>query len=161
MTVVDGALAPDFALADDDSTGAAQQLSDLRGRSVVLYFYPKDDTPGCTAEAKDFSCLADEFAAAGAEVIGVSPDGARSHAKFRNKHDLKVRLASDEDKTVAEAYGVWVEKQMYGRRFMGVERATFLIDADGRVRRIWRNVRVPGHADDVLSAVRSLRATHN
>lgn len=158
MTVIDGQQAPDFALVEDDNGGTPQQLSDLRGRPVVLYFYPKDDTPGCTAEAKDFSCLADDFASAGAEVIGVSPDGARSHAKFRSNHDLKVRLASDQSKAVAEAYGVWVEKQMYGRTFMGVERATFLIDATGRVRRIWRNVRVPGHADDVLEAVRTLRA---
>lgn len=156
MTVAEGQSAPDIALSEEDGAAPAQHLSDLRGRTVVLYFYPRDDTPGCTAEARDFSCLSEAFAAAGADVIGVSPDSARSHAKFREKHELKVRLASDENKSAAEAYGVWVAKQMYGRTFMGVERATFLIDASGTVRRIWRNVRVPGHADDVLAAVREL-----
>jgi peroxiredoxin Q/BCP len=121
---------------------------------VVLYFYPKDDTPGCTAEAKDFSCLAAEFSSAGAEVIGISPDSAASHEKFKAKHGLAVRLAADEEKAVARAYGVWVEKSMYGRSFMGVERSTFLIDRAGRIARIWRPVKVPGHADAVLEALR-------
>jgi peroxiredoxin Q/BCP len=154
--VRDGELAPDFALSEDGGA-EAETLAGLRGRPVVLYFYPKDDTPGCTTEARDFSCLMGEFDKAGAHVIGISPDTVRSHAKFRDKHDLKVRLASDSDTAIANAYGVWVQKQMYGRTFMGVERATFLIDREGRVARIWRNVRVPGHVDEVLSEVRSLQ----
>jgi thioredoxin-dependent peroxiredoxin len=155
-TVKAGEPAPDFALAEDGGAEGAT-LSRLRGRPVVVYFYPKDDTPGCTAEARDFSCVLDEFDKAEVHVIGISPDTVRSHVKFRDKHELKVRLASDEDTTIARAYGVWVQKQMYGRTFMGVERATFLIDREGRVARIWRNVRVPGHVDDVLAAVRSLQ----
>lgn len=155
-TVSGGDLAPDFALSEDGGT-EGETLAGLRGRPVVLYFYPKDDTPGCTAEARDFSCLMDEFDKAGAHVIGISPDSVRSHAKFRDKHELKVRLASDADTVIAKAYGVWVQKQMYGRTFMGVERATFLIDRKGRVARIWRNVRVPGHVDEVLSEIRSLQ----
>lgn len=154
--VSDGELAPDFALSEDGGV-EGETLAGLRGRPVVLYFYPKDDTPGCTAEARDFSCLMDEFDKAGAHVIGISPDTVRSHAKFRDKHELKVRLASDGDTAIANAYGVWVQKQMYGRTFMGVERATFLIDQEGRVARIWRSVRVPGHVDEVLAAVRSLQ----
>jgi peroxiredoxin Q/BCP len=156
MTISEGHRAPDFDLIEDAGEQTPQRLSDLLGRPVVLYFYPRDDTPGCTTEAKDFSCLIDAFAAAGTAVIGISPDSTRSHGKFREKHELKVRLVADETKAVAETYGVWVEKQMYGRSFMGVERATFLIDAAGMVQRIWRNVRVPGHAEDVLEAVRGL-----
>jgi peroxiredoxin Q/BCP len=151
-----GQLAPDFTLSEDGGA-PGETLAGLRGRPVVLYFYPKDDTPGCTTEARDFSCLINEFEKAGAHVIGISPDTVRSHAKFRDKHELKVRLASDEDTAIASTYGVWVQKQMYGRTFMGVERATFLIDREGRVARIWRNVRVPGHVDEVLSEVRSLQ----
>ena len=151
-----GEPAPDFPLAEDGGVEGAS-LAGLRGRPVVLYFYPKDDTPGCTTEARDFSCLIDDFDKAGAHVIGISPDSVRSHAKFRDKHELKVRLASDGDTAIANAYGVWVQKQMYGRTFMGVERATFLIDREGRIARIWRNVRVPGHVDEVLAEVRSLQ----
>jgi len=122
----------------------------------VLYFYPKDDTSGCTAEAKDFSCLAPEFRKAGVEVIGVSPDSLVSHQKFHKKYDLAVRLAADADKAVANAYGVWVEKSMYGRKYMGVERSTFLIDKKGRIAKSWRKVKVPGHAEEVLAAAKAL-----
>jgi peroxiredoxin Q/BCP len=152
----DGDMAPDFELPTDD--GSSLRLSDLRGRTVVLYFYPKDDTSGCTAEAKDFSCLGAEFESAGAVVIGVSPDGVASHRKFKSKYDLAVRLAADEDKAAAQAYGVWVEKSMYGRKYMGVERATFLIDGKGRIAKSWRKVKVPGHAEAVLEDVR--KASH-
>jgi len=152
--VEDGSKAPDFELATDD--GGQLRLSKLRGRPVVLYFYPKDDTSGCTAEAKDFTCRADDFRKAGAEIVGVSPDSVESHRKFAKKYDLGIRLAADTDKAVATAYGVWTEKSMWGRRFMGVERATFLIDKAGRIARSWRKVRVPGHADAVLAAVREL-----
>jgi len=123
----------------------------------VLYFYPKDDTPGCTTEAKDFSCLIAEFKKAGAEVIGISPDDAKSHSKFREKHALEVKLASDADKSVAEAFGSWVEKSMYGKKYMGVDRSTFLIGKDGKIAKAWRKVKVPGHAEEVLSAVKALK----
>ena len=151
----DGAVAPDFELAEDG--GNIFRLSLLKGRLVVLYFYPKDDTSGCTTEAKDFSCLIGAFNAQGAEVIGVSPDSTASHEKFRTKHGLTVRLAADEAKVAALAYGVWVERSMYGKRYMGVERSTFLIDKSGHIARSWRSVRVPGHADEVLAAVTALR----
>ena len=150
----DGDKAPDFELPTD--AGAALALSKLKGKPVVLYFYPKDDTSGCTAEAKDFSRLAPDFRKAGVEVIGVSPDSVDSHAKFRRKYDLTVRLAADPDKAVANAYGVWVEKSMYGRKYMGVERSTFLIDKAGRIARSWRKVKVPGHAEEVLAAAKAL-----
>jgi len=150
----DGDMAPDFALPTDG--GEHLELAKLKGKPVVLYFYPKDDTSGCTVEAKDFSSLASDFRKAGAEVIGISPDSADSHAKFRKKHDLSVRLAADQDKAVATAYGVWVEKSMYGRKYMGVERSTFLIDKTGRIARSWRKVKVPGHAAEVLAAAQSL-----
>jgi thioredoxin-dependent peroxiredoxin len=153
--VEDGKKAPDFKLPDE--SGKTVQLSKLKGRAVVVYFYPKDDTSGCTAEAKDFSCMAADFAAAGADIIGISPDGAASHKKFINKHDLTIRLAADEEKTAASAYGVWVEKSMYGKKYMGVERATFLVDKAGRVAKSWRKVKVPGHASEVLAAVRALK----
>lgn len=149
----EGQLAPDFDLPTERGR---IRLSELRGKPVVVYFYPKDDTSGCTAEARDFSALYPEFKAAGAEVIGVSPDSAASHGKFRKKHDLSVILAADEDKATAQAYGVWVEKSMYGRTYMGVERATFLIDPAGRVAKVWRKVKVPKHAKDVLDAVNNL-----
>ena len=123
---------------------------------MVVYFYPKDDTSGCTAEAKDFTRLAADFRKAGVEVIGISPDSAESHQKFARKHDLEVRLAADADKAVANAYGVWVEKSMYGRKYMGVERSTFLIDKSGRIAKSWRKVKVPGHADEVLAAAKAL-----
>lgn len=128
---------------------------DLTGPAVV-YFYPKDDTPGCTNEGKDFSALIDDFAALGVAVVGVSRDGVKKHDRFKAKHDLKVILAADEDGVVTEAWGVWVEKQLYGRKYMGIERATFLIDGSGGVRRAWRNVRVSGHAAEVLAAARGL-----
>jgi len=152
--VEDGDMAPDFELPTD--AGGTLKLARLRGKPVVLYFYPKDDTSGCTAEAKDFSRLAADFSAAGAEVIGVSPDGVESHQKFRRKYDLAIKLAADADKAVAQAYGVWVEKSMYGRTYMGVERSTFLIDEKGRIARSWRKVKVPGHAEEVLAATQAL-----
>jgi peroxiredoxin Q/BCP len=154
--VEDGKKAPDFELQDADEKST--RLSDLKGRPVVLYFYPKDDTSGCTAEAKDFTCLIDDFRRAGADVIGVSPDSAQSHRKFRDKYGLGVRLLADEARKAAQAYGVWVEKSMYGRKYMGIERSTFLIDKAGKVARSWRNVRVPGHAEEVLKAVKALKS---
>jgi len=153
----DGDLAPEFELATDG--GETVTLSGLRGKPVVVYFYPKDDTSGCTIEAKDFSRLAAEFRKAGVEVIGVSPDSVESHQKFRAKYNLAVRLAADPDKVAANAYGVWVQKSMYGRSYMGVERSTFLVDKAGRVARSWRKVKVPEHAEEVLAAARALVAT--
>jgi thioredoxin-dependent peroxiredoxin len=152
--IEDGDKAPDFELPTDG--GQAIKLSRLKGKPVVLYFYPKDDTSGCTLEAKDFSKLAPDFRKAGVEVIGVSPDSVESHAKFRKKYDLAVGLAADTDKAVANGYGVWVEKSMYGRKYMGVERSTFLIDKQGRVAKSWRKVKVPGHAEEVLAAAKAL-----
>jgi len=146
-----GDLAPGFDLPSE--SGEPLRLGAFRGRWVVLYFYPRDDTEGCTIEAKEFSALARDFERAGAVVIGVSPDSPRSHDKFKCKYELDLRLAADEDHAVAEAYGVWVEKSMYGRSFMGVERATFLISEKGRVAHIWRNVRPKGHAAEVLAAL--------
>jgi thioredoxin-dependent peroxiredoxin len=150
-----GDKAPDFTLPDG-ATGTLK-LSKLKGAPVVVYFYPKDDTPGCTSEAKDFSCLIGDFKAAGARVIGVSPDSLVSHQKFKSKHDLAVDLAADEDHATAIAYGVWVEKSMYGKKYMGVERATFLIDSSGKVVRCWRKVKVPGHAQEVLTALKDIK----
>lgn len=149
-----GDKAPPFALLAD--SGGKVSLSGLRGQIIVLYFYPKDDTSGCTAEAIAFSGDARAFKQAGAVVIGISKDSVASHDKFKAKHKLAVTLASDEDTKVAEAYGVWVEKSMYGRRYMGMERATFLIDGKGVIRNIWRKVKVPGHSADVLASVRAL-----
>ena len=146
--------APAFNLAR--AGGGSISLSDFDGKPVVLYFYPRDDTSGCTAEAIDFSRLRSEFEKAGAVVIGVSPDSAAKHDKFKAKHDLSVELAADEERKTIDAYGVWVEKSLYGRRYMGVERATFLIDRDGRIAEIWRKVKVKGHAEAVLEAVRAL-----
>jgi peroxiredoxin Q/BCP len=156
MMLEDGKKAPDFTLADD--AGEKIRLSKLKGRPVVLYFYPKDDTSGCTQEAKDFSDLVGDFAAEGAEIIGISPDGPASHKKFKSKHGLSVRLLADEQKEVATAYGVWVEKSMYGKKYMGVERSTFLIDKSGKLVKSWRKVRIPGHAEEVLAAIRTLKA---
>jgi peroxiredoxin Q/BCP len=150
----DGDKAADFALPAD--SGETLKLSSLKGKAVVLYFYPKDDTSGCTTEAKDFTGLAPEFRKAGVEVIGISPDSVESHRKFKKKHSLAVELAADTDKAVAAAYGVWVEKSMYGRKYMGVERSTFLIDRKGRIARSWRKVKVPGHAAEVLAAAKAL-----
>jgi peroxiredoxin Q/BCP len=154
--IEDGKAAPPIKLPTDD--GGTIDLAKLKGKPVVVYFYPKDDTSGCTREAKDFSCLIDEFKAAGAQVIGISPDAVASKKKFRVKHDLTVTLAADEDRKVCEAYGVWVEKSMYGRKYMGVERSTFLIDRGGKVARSWHKVKVPGHAEEVLAAVKALKA---
>lgn len=148
-----GTPAPDFTLPRDG--GGEVSLSGLKGQQVVLYFYPKDDTPGCTKEGIAFSEAIEEFAAAGAVVIGVSKDTAAKHDKFIAKHELKVILASDAEGTTCEDYGVWVEKNMYGKKYMGIERATFLIGADGVVRQVWRKVKVPGHSDAVLEAVRA------
>jgi peroxiredoxin Q/BCP len=150
----EGDAAPDFELLRDG--GGNVTLSSLRGRPVVVYFYPKDDTSGCIKEAIGFSESSRDFQAAGAEVIGISPDSVKSHDRFRDKHGLTIALAADEDKKVISAYGVWAEKKMYGRAYMGVERSTFLVDREGRIARIWRGVKVPGHALEVLAAVRSL-----
>ncbi len=149
-----GDMAPDFDLPCDG--GGSVRLSALRGKPVVLYFYPQDDTASCTNEAVAFSQLLPAFQKAGAAVIGLSPDSARKHDKFKAKHGLTVALVADEERKAIEAYHLWVEKQMYGRRYMGVERATFLIDADGRIARIWRKVRVKDHAEAVLEAVSAL-----
>jgi peroxiredoxin Q/BCP len=149
-----GDKAPPFALSADG--GGEVSLSDLKGKTVVLYFYPKDDTSGCTAEAIAFSKDAKAFKQSGAVVIGISKDSVASHDKFKAKHKLAVTLAADEDTKIAQAYGVWVEKSMYGRRYMGIERATFLIDGRGVIRNIWHKVKVPGHSADVLAAVKAL-----
>lgn len=149
-----GNAAPDFTLPRDG--GDEVTLSALRPKAVVLYFYPKDDTPGCTKEAIAFTDMADEFEKAGAVVVGVSKDSVTKHDKFVAKHSLGVMLVSDEDSDVCERYGVWVEKNMYGRKYMGIERATFLIDQAGNVQNIWRKVKVPGHAEAVLEAVKAL-----
>ena len=149
-----GDSAPDFVLAT--GAGESLRLHDLRGRKVVLYFYPKDDTEGCTAEAIAFNGLRAEFDSAQTQILGLSPDSIASHEKFKRKHGLALTLAYDEAKAALEAYGVWREKSMYGRKYMGVERTTVLIDAEGRIARIWRKVRVPGHVEEVLDAARAL-----
>ncbi len=149
-----GATAPDFTLPRDG--GGTVTLSGLRPGKVVLYFYPKDDTPGCTLEAQDFSARMAEFTAAGATVIGVSKDSVKAHDKFCRKHGLSVILASDEAGQTCEDYGVWVEKSMYGKTYMGIERTTVLIDGAGQVARVWNKVSVKGHADEVLDAARAL-----
>lgn len=149
-----GDKAPEFELPRDG--GKTVKLADYAGKLVVLYFYPQDDTTGCTKEAIDFSQLKPEFEKVGAVVIGVSPDSAKKHDKFKTKHGLTVDLAADEEREVINAYNLWVEKQMYGRSYMGVERATFLIGRDGRIAAIWRKVRVKGHAEAVLQAAREL-----
>jgi thioredoxin-dependent peroxiredoxin len=150
----EGDAAPEFELLRDG--GGNVKLSDLRGQPVVVYFYPKDDTPGCTKEAIGFSEASGDFEALGAEVIGISPDSVKSHDKFRGKHGLTITLAADEERKAISDYGVWAEKQMYGRAYMGVERSTFLIDCEGRIARIWRGVKVPGHVEEVLTAVKAL-----
>lgn len=151
--VTEGAKAPDFELA---GAGGPMRLADFAGRPLVVYFYPKDDTAGCTREAQDFSELAPEFAKAGVAVVGVSKDSLASHAKFTTKYSLDVPLGSDPDGAVVAAFGAWVEKSMYGRKYMGIERSTFLIDSAGVVRKVWRKVRVPGHAVEVLKAAQTL-----
>jgi len=154
MAVKVGNKAPDFSLPTDG--GGEVKLSALRGKSVVLYFYPKDDTSGCTKEACAFNDSLPDFSKANVEVIGVSRDSVARHDKFKDKYGLKFTLASDEGGKVCEKYGVWVEKSMYGRKYMGIERSTFLIDDNGVVRQEWRKVKVPGHADQVLEAVAAL-----
>ncbi|WP_424969077.1 thioredoxin-dependent thiol peroxidase [Dinoroseobacter sp. S76] len=149
-----GQTAPDFTLPRDG--GETLTLSAQKPQKVVLYFYPKDDTPGCTKEAIGFSEQLDAFTAAGATVIGVSKDSVKKHDKFRDKHSLTVALVSDEEGTVCEDWGTWVEKKMYGKTYMGIERATFVIDGEGVVRNIWRKVKVPGHVEEVLEAVKAL-----
>jgi peroxiredoxin Q/BCP len=150
MSVEVGDKAPDFTLPGD--RGGTVSLKALRGKTVVLYFYPKDDTSGCTAEACAFRDALPDFSKVDAEIVGVSRDPVASHDKFKTKYDLPFPLASDVDGKVCQAYGVWVEKSMYGRKYMGIERATFLIDAKGVVRKVWRKVKVPGHAEEVLAA---------
>lgn len=149
-----GQPAPDFELPTDKDETVS--LKALAGSPVVLYFYPKDDTPGCTKEAIAFSQLKPEFEKAGATIIGVSRDSVAKHGKFRTKHGLTVELGADETGEVTDAYGVWVEKKMYGRTYMGIERATFLINGEGKVEKVWRKVKVNGHAEEVLEAVKSL-----
>ncbi len=148
-----GAKAPDFKM---DADSGKVTLKDLKGKAVVLYFYPKDDTSGCTKEACDFRDNLPRFAKSKAIVIGVSKDSVESHKKFKTKHKLTFTLASDEDGKVCEAYGVWKEKSMYGRKYMGIERSTFVIDGAGVLRAEWRKVKVPGHADEVLAAIKAL-----
>ena len=150
MSLGPGSSAPAIDLSTDDGRFS---LAEHAGKTVVVYFYPKDDTSGCTLEAKDFTALGPEFERLGVVVVGISPDGEKSHAKFRAKHGLAVRLASDPDQAVANAYGVWKEKSMYGRKYMGIERTTVLIGPDGRIARIWEKVKVTGHAAAVLKAV--------
>jgi peroxiredoxin Q/BCP len=153
-TLKAGDKAPDFDLP---ASGAPKiKLSALKGKKVVLYFYPKDDTSGCTKEAMEFNALRGQFQAAGTEIVGISADGIASHDKFRKKYDLAFPLVSDEDKGMLEAYGVWVEKSMYGKKYMGIERTTVLVDPQGRIARIWPKVKVPGHAEEVLEAAKAL-----
>jgi peroxiredoxin Q/BCP len=156
VTVDAGQKAPGFDLPTDG--GGRVRLEDFRGRPVVLYFYPKDDTSGCTKEAQCFAASYHDFAAAGAAVIGVSKDNVASHDKFKAKYGLSFPLGSDQDGKVVEAYGVWVEKSMYGRRYLGIDRSTFLIGGDGTIKKAWRQVKVPGHVEEVLAATKALTA---
>ncbi|HEY0647204.1 peroxiredoxin [Phenylobacterium sp.] len=150
--VVEGAPAPDFSLETPDGPVS---LADFKGKTLVLYFYPKDDTAGCTKEAQDFTALASEFAKAGVAVLGVSKDSVASHKKFANKYDLAVKLGADPAGETVERYGSWIEKSLYGRKYMGIDRSTFLIK-DGKVAKIWRKVRVPNHAQQVLDAAKTI-----
>ena len=154
MSVEPGKKAPDFTLPTDGAGSVT--LSELSGKKVVLYFYPKDDTSGCTAEACGFRDAFPDYGGIGAVVIGISKDSVASHDKFKKKHGLPFILASDTGGEVCEKYGVWVEKSMYGRKYMGIERATFLVDAAGVIRGVWHKVRVPGHVGEVLKAARAL-----
>jgi thioredoxin-dependent peroxiredoxin len=149
-----GDKAPDFNLPGD--AGEALSLRKAKGGKLVLYFYPKDDTEACTAEAIAFNGLRAQFAKAGTQIFGISPDSIKSHEKFKRKHGLELTLAADEGRAALEAYGVWKEKSLYGRKYMGVERTTILIDGKGAIARIWRKVRVRGHAEEVLEAARAL-----
>jgi thioredoxin-dependent peroxiredoxin len=157
MAAEEGRLAPALELPTDD--GRQVSLADLKGSPVVVFFYPKADTPACTTEAKDFTALAADFAASGVTLVGVSKDSPKKLARFRAKHELGVILASDEAGDVCETWGVWGEKTLYGRTYMGIERATFLIDGEGVVRQVWRKVKTAGHAEAVLAAARTLSAT--
>ncbi len=152
MTI--GQIAPDFSLPTDEDTSVTPAI--LKGKTIVLYFYPKDDTSGCTAQAIDFSAMKDAFEQAGAIIIGVSKDKLSSHKKFRQKYDLGIILASDFESQVAESFGVWVEKSMYGRKYMGMERSTFIIDPEGKIAHIWRKVKVAGHVEEVLKVVQKM-----
>ncbi|MEM7022048.1 MAG: peroxiredoxin [Pseudomonadota bacterium] len=154
MTVDAGSEAPDFDLPSDG--GGQVKLKDFHGQPLVLYFYPKDDTSGCTKEANGFAEAYANFRSTGAEIVGVSKDSVASHDKFKAKHGLPFPLGSDEDGKVVEAYGSWVEKSMYGRKYMGIDRSTFLIDGSGKIHRAWRKVKVPGHVDEVLAAAKAL-----
>ena len=154
MSVSEGDNAPAFAMTTDG--GGTVSLKDLKGQAVVLYFYPKDDTPGCTKEACAFRDLMPDFSGTDAAIIGVSKDSVKRHDNFKAKYELPFTLASDEDGSVCEAYGTWVQKKLYGREYMGIERATFLIDGKGVVRKVWRKVKVAGHAEDVLESAKSL-----
>lgn len=149
-----GASAPQFTLPTD--SGACLSLAEFRGQKVVLYFYSADNTETCTIEAIDFSARRKAFQSAGAVIVGISPDTVKSHARFKAKHDLGIHLAADVDRKVIRKYGLWIEKSMFGRKFMGVERATFVIAEDGRISDIWRKVRIKGHVEAVLGAVKSL-----
>ncbi len=148
-----GDTAPNVTFATPDGT---RTIAGYQGRKLVLYFYPKDDTSGCTKEAQEFTALADDFAKAGTDIVGISKDSIASHTKFATKYGLKVELGSDADGAVCDAFGTWVEKSMYGRQYMGIERATFLIGADGKIARVWRKVKVAGHAAEVLEAAKAL-----
>jgi thioredoxin-dependent peroxiredoxin len=154
MSLKIGDKAPDFTLPTDGDGKVT--LSKLKGQKVVLYFYPKDDTSGCTAEACGFRDALPHFGKVDATIVGISKDSVKSHDKFKKKYELPFTLAADEEVKVAELYGVWVEKSMYGRKYMGMERATFLIDEKGVIRGLWHKVKVPGHVDDVLKAVKAL-----
>ncbi|QPM89887.1 thioredoxin-dependent thiol peroxidase [Pseudooceanicola algae] len=149
-----GDTAPDFTLPA--TSGGTVTLSDLRPAPVVVFFYPRDDTPGCTTENKDFSALSDDFKAAGASVLGISKDSIAKHGKFRDKHELTVDLLSDEDGDTCESWGVWKEKSMYGKTFLGIQRATFIVDGEGRIAAAWTKVKVADHARQVLEALRAL-----
>lgn len=153
-TVKTGSKAPAFVLDTDNAD--TLHLKNLEGRIVVLYFYPKDNTPGCTRQAIAFSGKAEEFARENAVIVGVSRDSVEKHGKFRSRHNLDIILGSDEDGRVVRQYGVWVEKSMFGKKYMGIERTTFLVDTGGIIRHIWRKVKVPGHAEAVLEAVRKI-----
>ena len=152
--LTEGDQAPNVSFEGPD--GNETTLKAWHGRKLVLYFYPKDDTSGCTKEAQEFTALADDFAAAGVALLGVSKDTAKKHKAFTEKYDLKVPLGTDAEGKLLEAFGAWVEKSMYGRKYMGIDRSTFLIDEGGRIARVWRKVKVPGHAAEVLEAARGL-----
>jgi peroxiredoxin Q/BCP len=154
MTLEPGDRVPDFSLPRDG--GGTLGPADFAGRKLVIYFYPKDDTSGCTSQALAFSARLPEFEAAGTAVVGISKDSVKRHDRFRDKHGLAVPLLSDAESDVVERFGAWVEKSMYGRSYMGIDRSTFLIAADGTIARVWRKVKVPGHVDEVLAAARAL-----